>query len=47
MLERYAFGFYNDSYESEIKKEVDLYRSTKTFDLNIKEKILVTIGGVS
>ena len=40
-------NYYNDSYESEIKKEVDLYRSTKTFDLDVKEKILVTIGGVN
>jgi hypothetical protein len=39
-------NYYNDSYESEIKKEVDLYRSTVTFDLHVKEKILVTIGGV-
>lgn len=40
-------NYYNDSYESEIKKEVDLYRSTKTFDLDVREKILVTIGGIS
>ena len=40
-------NYYNDSYESEIKKEVDLYRSNITFDLNKKEKILVTIGGVN
>ena len=39
-------NYYNNGYESEIKKEVDLYRSTKTFDLNVREKILVTIGGV-
>lgn len=39
-------NYYNDSYESEIKKEVDLYRSTVSFDLDVKEKILVTIGGV-
>lgn len=40
-------NYYNDSYESEIKKEVDLYHSTVTFDLNVKSKILVTIGGVN
>lgn len=39
-------NYYNDSYESEIKKEVDLYKSNVTFDLNKKEKVLVTIGGV-
>lgn len=39
-------NYYNDSYESEIKKEVDLHRSTVSFDLDVKEKILVTIGGV-
>lgn len=40
-------NYYNDSYESEIKKEVDLYKSNITFDLNKKSKILVTIGGVN
>lgn len=40
-------NYYNDSYESEIKKEVDLYKSNVTFDLNKKSKILVTIGGVN
>lgn len=39
-------NYYNNNYESEIKKEVDLYRSNVTFNLNKKEKILVTIGGV-
>ena len=39
-------NYYNDGYESEIKKEVDLYRSSVTFDLNTKEKVLVTIGGI-
>ena len=39
-------NYYNDGYESEIKKEVDLYRSNITFNLDTKEKILVTIGGV-
>ena len=39
-------NYYNDGYESEIKKEVDLYKSNVTFELNKKEKVLVTIGGV-
>ena len=39
-------NYYNDNYESEIKKEVDLYRSNVTFNLDKKEKILVTIGGI-
>lgn len=39
-------NYYNDGYESEIKKEVDLYRSNITFNLDTKEKVLVTIGGI-
>lgn len=39
-------NYYNDGYESEIKKEVDLYHSNITFNLDTKEKVLVTIGGV-
>lgn len=39
-------SYYNDSYESEIKKQVDIYKSTVTFDLESKDKVLVTIGGV-
>lgn len=39
-------NYYNDSYESEIKKEVDLYRSNVTFNLDTKEKVLISIGGV-
>lgn len=39
-------NYYNDSYESEIKKQVDIYKSTVTFDLESKDKVLVTIGGV-
>lgn len=39
-------SYYNDSYESEIKKQVDIYKSNVTFDLESKDKVLVTIGGV-
>lgn len=39
-------NYYNDSYESEVKKEIDLYKSNVTFDLDLKNTILVTIGGV-
>lgn len=39
-------NYYNDSYESEIKKQVDIYKSNVTFDLESKDKVLVTIGGI-
>lgn len=39
-------NYYNNGYESEIRKEVDLYRSNVTFNLDTKEIVLVTIGGV-
>lgn len=39
-------NYYNTEYESEIKKQVDIYKSNVTIDLNAKTKILVTIGGV-
>lgn len=38
--------YYNSNYQSEVRKEVDLYKSNVTIDTNIKETILVTIGGV-
>lgn len=39
-------NYYNNGYESEIRKEVNLYRSNVTFNLDTKEIVLVTIGGV-
>lgn len=39
-------SYYNTEYESEIKKQVDIYKSNVTFDLTAKTKVLVTIGGV-
>ena len=38
--------YYNSNYQSEVRKEVDLYRSTVTIPTDVKETILVTIGGV-
>lgn len=38
--------YYNSNYQSEVRKEVDLYKSDVTIDTNIKTTILVTIGGV-
>lgn len=38
--------YYNSNYRSEVRKEVDLYKSDVTIDTNIKSTILVTIGGV-
>lgn len=38
--------YYNSNYQSEVRKEVDLYKSNVTIDTDIKETILVTIGGV-
>lgn len=38
--------YYNSNYQSEVRKEVDLYRSTVTIPTDVKETILVTICGV-
>lgn len=38
--------YYNSNYQSEVRKEVDLYKSTVTIPTDVKETILVTIGGV-
>lgn len=38
--------YYNSNYQSEVRKEVDLYKSNVTIDTDVKETILVTIGGV-
>lgn len=38
--------YYNSNYQSEVRKEVDLYKSDVSIDTNIKSTILVTIGGV-
>lgn len=39
-------AYYNSNYQSEVKKEIDKYSSSVTLDLTIKNKVLVTIGGV-
>ncbi len=39
-------NYYNDNYESEIKKQVDIYKSDVVFDLSKNDMVLVTIGGV-
>lgn len=38
--------YYNSNYQSEVRKEVDLYKSDVTIPTDVKETILVTIGGV-
>lgn len=38
--------YYDSDFQSEVKKEIDKYNSPVTLDLNIKNRILVTIGGV-
>lgn len=39
-------AYYNSNYQSEVKKEIDKYTSPVTLDLNIKNRVLVTVGGV-
>lgn len=38
--------YYNSNYQSEVRKEVDLYKSDVTIPTDVKTTILVTIGGV-
>ena len=38
--------YYNSNYQSEVRKEVDLYQSNVTIPVDVKSTILVTIGGV-
>lgn len=38
--------YYNSNYQSEVRKEVDLYKSNVSIPTDIKTTILVTIGGV-
>lgn len=38
--------YYNSNYQSEVRKEVDLYKSDVTISTDVKTTILVTIGGV-
>ena len=38
--------YYNSNYQSEVRKEVDLYKSNVTIPIDVKATILVTIGGV-
>lgn len=38
--------YYNSNYQSEVRKEVDLYKSNVTIPIDVKSTILVTIGGV-
>ena len=37
--------YFNSDYRTEVRKEVDIYNSTVTIPTDIKETILVTIGG--
>ena len=38
--------YYNSDYQSEVRKEVDLYKSDVTIPVDVKTTILVTVGGV-
>lgn len=38
--------YFNSNYKSEVRKEVDTYSSTVTIPTDVKETILVTIGGL-
>lgn len=38
--------YYNSNYQSEVRKEADLYKSDVTISTDVKTTILVTIGGV-
>lgn len=38
--------YYNADYQSEVKKEIDIYKSNVTIPIDTKEIILVTLGGV-
>ena len=38
--------YYNSNYQSEVRKEVVLYKSNVTIPIDVKSTILVTIGGV-
>lgn len=36
--------YYNSEYESEVKKEVDVFKSNAALDLTIENKVLITVG---
>lgn len=38
--------YFNADYKSEVRKEVDIYKSNVTIPTNVSETILVTIGGL-
>lgn len=38
--------YFNANYKSEVRKEVDIYKSNVTIPTNVSETILVTIGGL-
>ena len=38
--------YYNSDYQSEVRKEVDLYKSNVIIPVDVKTTILVTVGGV-
>ena len=39
--------YYNGDYENEVRKEIDIYSSDVTIDIETTSRILVTVGGVS
>lgn len=38
--------YYNTDYESEIKKEVDIYKSDTKINVTARNNVLITLGGV-
>lgn len=38
--------YFNSDYKTEVRKEVDIYKSNITISTDVKENILVTIGGI-
>ena len=39
--------YYDSEYESEVKKEVDVFKSNSVLDLDIENKVLITVGAVN
>lgn len=38
-------AYYNKDYNSEVRKEIDVYNSDKTLNINSNNMVLVTVGG--
>lgn len=38
-------SYYNRDYTSEVRKEIDIYKSETTLNIDSKNMVLVTVGG--